>query len=106
MAQRRKLLAALLFWKRLGLEIPKGDVFITDGIMSNRKWGIIVNHQFYMSIKVLDKDMRAVTGIVYSLFSKTKASIDDVKEMSLMLDTLVEFGERILGIDANKRKSA
>lgn len=98
--QRRKLWAALLFWKRLGMPIPKGIVHVTTGLKT-RKGKTIAGH-IYLSKFVLEMDMRVVTGLIYKLYAETKPTIEQVKQEDLLIDTIVDFGERILGVSTQK----
>lgn len=96
MEQRRKLLAAHVFWKKLGLEIPRNLVHITADMGSTE--GKVINRKIYLSKFVLDMEMRHITGLLYKLYSQTKPTIGSVVQTDLLLDTLVEFGERLLGV--------
>ncbi len=103
MAQRRKLWAALLFWQKLDLEIPKAIVHVTEKL--GDKKGKVVGGQIYISKFVLEMGMRLVTGLVYKLYAETKPVIGDIKQEALLIDTIVDFGERILGLQ-KKDKAA
>jgi hypothetical protein len=100
--QRRKLWAALMFWQRLDLEIPKAIIHVTQDL--GRKKGKIVGGHIYLSQSLLEMDMRHITGKVYKLYAETRPTIGNVKQEDLLIDTIVDFGERLLGVD--KRKSA
>ncbi len=95
MAKRRKLWAALQFWAKLGIGIPRESVRVTDKLGEAK--GTLHEGTIYLSLHVLDRDIRQVAGIIYSLWAqdKHKGSKD---EMSLLIDTIVDFGERILGL--------
>ncbi|MEE8598706.1 MAG: hypothetical protein V3S69_04230 [Dehalococcoidales bacterium] len=101
MEQRRKLWAALMFWQKLGYEIPKGIVHVTDSLQ--RKKGKALGGHIYISKFVLEMDMNFVTGFVYKLYTQSKPEIDDISYDDLLLYTLVDLGERALGL---RRKSA
>ncbi len=95
MENRRKLWAALQFWAKLGIGIPREMIRMTDKLGSTK--GTIHTGTIYLSLHVLDRDMRQVAGIIYSLWArhKHKGVKDDV---SLLVDTIVDFGEQILGL--------
>ncbi len=101
--QRRKLWAALLFWDKLGFAIPKGLIHVTTEL--GEKKGKAIGGHIYLSKFVLEMDMRRVTGILYKLYSDTRPEIGDVKQQDLLLDTVVDFGERLLGVQ-KKEKAA
>lgn len=96
MENRRKLWAALQFWAKLGIGIPRESIRVTDQLSANEK-GTVHTDIIYLSLHVLDRDMRQVAGIIYSLYArhKHKGAKDEV---SLLIDTIVDFGERILGL--------
>ena len=96
MEKRRKLWAALMFWEKLGIEIPRDTVRVTDALGGGVK-GTAQQGMIYLALHVLDRDMRQVAGIIYSLYAqgKHKGAKDEV---SLLIDTIVDFGERILGL--------
>ena len=96
MENRRKLWAALKFWGMLGIEIPRDMIRVTDTLGSTSK-GTTHEGKLYLSLHVLNRDMRQVAGIIYSLYARNKhgASKD---EISLLIDTIVDFGERLLGL--------
>ncbi len=96
MINRRKLWAALQFWSKLGIGIPREMIRVSDKLGDKQK-GTIHEGTIYLSLHVLDRDMRQVAGIIYSLWAqhKHKGAKD---ENSLLIDTIVDFGERILDI--------
>ncbi len=96
MIKRRKLWAALQFWAKLGTGIPRESIRVTDKLGNTTK-GTFHEGTIYLSLHVLDRDMRQVAGIIYSLWAqhKHKGAKD---ENSLLIDTIVDFGERILGL--------
>ncbi len=98
--QRRKLWAALLFWERLGMAIPKGLVHITTEL--GEKKGKVHMGQIYLSRFVLEMDMRFITGRIYKLYAETKPIIGTTKQEDLLIDTIVDFGERVLGVQKQK----
>ena len=103
MEQRRKLWAALLFWDRLGMSIPRGIVHVTTDLEQKR--GKALRGHIYLSKFVLEMDMRAITGLVYKLYAHTRPTIGDVKQEDLLIDTVVDFGERILGVQPQQQKN-
>ena len=98
--QRRKLWAALTFWGKLGISIPKALIHVTDGL--GQKKGKAISGHVYLSKFVLEMDMRYITGLVYKLYAQTKPVIGDVKQEDLLIDTIVDFGERLLGVQRHK----
>jgi len=96
MEQRRKLWAALVFWDNLGITIPKSIVHVTTKI--NQQKVKVVGGHMYISKFVLEMDMRFITGLMYKAYADTKPTIGGVKQDELLLDTLVDFGEQILGV--------
>ncbi|MEE8599104.1 MAG: hypothetical protein V3S69_06295, partial [Dehalococcoidales bacterium] len=95
MANRRKLWAALTFWAKLGIGIPRDSIRVTDKLEKSK--GLVHEGTIYLSLHVLDRDMRQVSGIIYSLWAqqKHKGAKD---ENSLLIDTIVDFGERVLDL--------
>ena len=91
---RRKLWAAVRFWQKLGFNITREDIIVTDQLKKIR--GKALRKKVYLSLFVLDGDMRTVTGLVYKYWSMTKPKVGDVKSEDLLIDTVVDFGERIL----------
>ncbi len=100
LTQRRKLWAALRFWNMLGIEFPKSIVHITTDLKQEK--GKVANGHIYLSKFVLEMDMRFITGYIYKLYAQTKPQIDGVKQEDLLIDTIVEFGERVLGVNKSK----
>lgn len=96
MEKRRKLWAALTFWAKLGFNIPKASIRVTDSLGKSK--GKTVGGLIFISLHVLDEPMRKVTGIVYKYYAQTKPKVEGVKEEDLLLDTVVDFGERLLGV--------
>ncbi|KKM26551.1 hypothetical protein LCGC14_1583690, partial [marine sediment metagenome] len=41
-------------------------------------------------------------GLVYKLYADTKPEIGKVKVEDLLIDTIVDFGERLLGVQRHK----
>ncbi len=97
MQKRRKLWAALHFWAKLGIGIPREMVRVTDQLGANDK-GTVHTGTIYLSLHVLDRDMRQVAGIIYGLYARHKYKGDKFDEMSLLIDTIVDFGERLLSL--------
>ncbi|KKK93555.1 hypothetical protein LCGC14_2691700, partial [marine sediment metagenome] len=85
MEQRRKLWAALMFWGKLGISIPKALIHVTDGL--GQKKGKAISGHIYLSKFVLEMDMRYITGLVYKLYADTKPEIGKVKVEDLLIDT-------------------
>ncbi len=96
MVNRRKLWAALQFWAKLGVGIPRESIRVTDELGKASK-GTMHEGTIYLSLHVLDRDMRQVAGIIYSLWARQKHK-GAKDENSLLIDTIVDFGERILGL--------
>ncbi len=95
MINRRKLWAALQFWAKLGIGIPRESVRVTDKLEKSK--GTLHEGTIYLSLHVLDRDVRQVSGIIYSLWARDKHK-GAKDEISLLIDTIVDFGERILGL--------
>ena len=102
MEKRRKLWAALRFWDKLGIEIPRKDIRVTDAL-GDRNKGTTHMGTIYLSLHVLDRDMRQVAGIIYGLYARNKHKATELDSISLLIDTIVDFGERLLGL---QRKDA
>lgn len=98
--QRRKLWAAQVFWSRLGIEIPKEIVHVTSDKKITK--GVAVNGHIYLAQATLERSMRYLTAFLYQLYADTKPSIQGTTRSELLLDTLVEFGERLLGVVKGK----
>ena len=98
--QRRKLWAAHAFWTKLGIEIPRGVVGITTELGTGK--GKVVAGRIYLSKFVLEMDMRFIAGYLYKLFAETKPTIGNIKQEDLLIDTIVDFGERLLGVSKEK----
>ena len=100
MEQRRKLWAALVFWAKLGIEIPRESVKVTEGL--DKKQGIVVGGVLYVSKFMLEQDMRAISGLMYKLYARTRPKAKEVTEIDILVDTIVDFGERVLGLQKTK----
>ena len=100
--QRRRLWAALHFWDRLGIPIPKAIVHITNDMGTKKTKSL--GGQIYISKFVLEMDMRHLTGLLYKAYAETRPKIGDIKQEDLLIDTIVDFGEQLLGV--SKRKVA
>jgi hypothetical protein len=97
MELRRKLLAGILFWAKLGYEIPRENVRVTKDFGVDKQ-GKVVGTCIYLAYDVLERPMREVTGILLKHYFSTLPTMKDVKESDLLLDTVVDFGERLLGL--------
>lgn len=96
MEHRRKLWAALRFWAKLGIEIPRENIFVTDSPKVTK--GKHEDARIFIPIKMLGEDMRYVTGAVYRLYVETRPKAQNVSQSELLVDTIVDFGERLLGL--------
>lgn len=100
--RRRKLRAALMFWRQLGIAIPSTLIHITnDKLIKKSK---VIGTHMYLAEDMLDTSMRDLTGHLYKMYSDTKPSIGNATTTDILVDTIVEFGERLLGVD--KKMSA
>ena len=99
MEKRRKLWAALMFWGKLGIHIDKDMVKMTK---ENTQ---VFGERIYLNEDVLLKDMRYVAGQVYKAYAQTRPKTENLTHTDFLVDTLVDFGERILGVQP-ARKSA
>ena len=99
MVQRRKLWAALMFWDRLGISISKDMVRVTNEKTST------FDKRIYLNIDVLDGEMRQVAGAVYKAYGATRPKAENLTNTDFLIDTVVDFGERILGLQ-QPRKTA
>lgn len=95
MVNRRKLWAALQFWAKLGIGIPRESIRVSDKLGTSK--GLIHEDTIYLSLHILDRDMRQVTGVIYSLWAQNKHK-GAKDENSLLIDTIVDFGERVLDL--------
>lgn len=92
LSQRRKLWAALMFWDKLGISIPKDMIRITkEGTQTHDK-------RIYLDIKELDREMRQVAGAVYKAYGSCRPKTEKLTEKDFLIDTVVDFGERLLGL--------
>lgn len=101
MEERRKLWAALRFWAKLGIDIPRNIVLVTEGL-GDKKKGTTHHRKIYLSAWMLKRDMRQIAGVVYKLYARTKPELDGVEDDDLLIDTIVDFGERLLGLQRAK----
>lgn len=94
---RRKLRAALMFWGKLGISMPVDIVRIT------KEDSTTFDHRIYLKVDELDKTMREVAGAVYKLYAQCHyKEAKHLGKSDFMVDTIVDFGERILGVSKSE----
>jgi hypothetical protein len=99
MEQRRKVWAAVRFWQKLGFHITREMITVTDEYEgTSTKRGEALRGHIYLAESALNEDMRRVAGLIYKFWAQTKPKVGNVKEEDLLIDTVVEFGERLLGL--------
>lgn len=99
--KRRRLWAALTFWAKLGFNIPRTSVMVAERLEGSKNYKVI-GGRIYLDYAVLSNDMRWLTGIIFKAYCDTKPKIGDTAREDLFLDTLVDFGEQLLGVAQKK----
>jgi hypothetical protein len=99
--ERRKLWAALVFWSKLGINIPRDSVHVTDTLGESK--GVIFEQDIYISKHVLKGDMRHLAGQIYKLYTHTRPKLNKVTSEQLLIDTIVDFGERLLDLQPHNK---
>lgn len=94
---RRKLWAACKFWAKLGFEIDHKEIRVTND--KKVEDGKAYYGTIYIAQRVLDEDMRYIAGVIYRQYIAIKHKSRNKIEAELLVDTIVEMGERILGLD-------
>ena len=99
MNQRRKVWAAIRFWQKLGFDITREMITVTDEY-DGKKRGEALRGHIYLAESALAEDMRRVAGLIYKFWAASKPKVGDVREEDLLIDTVVDFGERLLGLQS------
>ncbi len=95
--ERHKLRAARMFWEKLGIDLGDRKLFVAADL--GKKRGKIHKGDIYIDRRILSKDMRVVCSTLYRYYLKDTYKGLETSETDILADTLVDFGERILGLN-------